>query len=92
MFRLTEFERLNRSLKHIDILQTNAFISLEMLGPRLIAVLTENRSLRQLAKTSGLSPTYLSMVAQQKQVISAGAYTLLMRVFNNGDKQSDNTG
>lgn len=80
MSRLTEFERLARSLEHLEQLKENAMSGLEHVGPRLIATLTLDRSLRQVAKASGLSPTYLSQVATQKQVISAGAYLMLIEV------------
>ena len=46
-------------------------------GPELIAELTRTISLRELARRSGLSPTYLSQVANGKVVVSPGAYVRL---------------
>jgi len=46
-------------------------------GPELIAELTRTISLRELARRSDLSPTYLSQVANGKVVISPGAYVRL---------------
>lgn len=81
MARLTEFERLACSLRHLTELQKNAVEGLGFVGPRLLAALTMDKSLRQVARLSQLSPTYLSQVASGKIVISAGAYLLLMETF-----------
>lgn len=47
---------------------------LSMHGPDLIARLTRTISLRELARRTGLSPTYLSQVANAKVTISPGAF------------------
>lgn len=88
MARLTEFERLRRSLLHLDALQMHAQNSLQFAGPQLIAVLTMDKSLRRVAKNSGLSPTYLSQVAGRKIVISKGAYLSLMEVLDGLPRQA----
>lgn len=46
-------------------------------GPRLVAHLTKHQSLRCLAAKSGLSPCYLSQVANSRQVISKSAFVRL---------------
>ena len=52
------------------------FISerLRYYGPILVDKLTEHRSLRELSRLSGLSPTYLSEVKKGNVVISTNAY------------------
>lgn len=46
-------------------------------GSELIAELTRTISLRELARRSDLSPTYLSQIANGKVVVSPGAYVRL---------------
>jgi hypothetical protein len=47
-------------------------------GASLVNMLTELRSLRQLARISGLSPSYLSQVRARQANISTGAFRKLM--------------
>ena len=49
-------------------------LSLETMGISAVRLRTECRSLRQLAKITGLSPTYLSCVRAGEKQISMGAY------------------
>lgn len=46
-------------------------------GPRLIKKFCADDSLRELARQTGLSPTYLSSVKNKKSVISLVAFALL---------------
>jgi len=55
-------------------------------GPRLITALQDRGgygacSLRQIARESGLSPTYLSLALNGKAILSPGAYVKLARVL-----------
>ena len=59
---------------------------LSICGPQLIAKLTRGISLRELARQTGLSPTYLSLVANAKVTISPGSFVKLSLL----DKRRDN--
>lgn len=55
-------------------------------GPRLITALQDRGgygacSLRQIARESGLSPTYLSLALNGKAILSHGAFVKLARVL-----------
>ena len=52
----------------------------EQLCGRLFASAGSPISLREAARRSGLSPTYLSHVANRKAIISAGAYLRLAKL------------
>ena len=51
---------------------------LSIKGPDLIAQITRRISLRELARRTGFSPTYLSQVANAKVVISPGAFVKIL--------------
>ena len=53
--------------------------ALEMHGARAVELARRGRSLRALARSSGLSPTYLSRVALNQITISPGALLALLR-------------
>lgn len=53
-------------------------------GPKIIATATAARSLRELSRMSGLSPTYLSLVSNGKQRISPAAFVTLARIVSKG--------
>jgi len=46
-------------------------------GPNLVDRLSRRSSLRDIARRSGLSPTYLSQVLNRKAIISARAFVSL---------------
>lgn len=61
-------------------------------GPMIVTNLYDRHgmSLREIARVSGLSATYLSLVMNRKQVISFGAYLRLVDVADNrADAVSD---
>lgn len=53
----------------------------EQLCSKLFGSTGSPLSLRETARRSGLSPTYLSHIANRKSIISAGAYLRLHKVF-----------
>ncbi len=53
---------------------------LEKLGPKLIKELSESTSLREVARQSGLSASYLSKVRNAEWVIGSSAFLLLLDV------------
>lgn len=53
-------------------------------GPRLMTILTQTRSLRDVARATGLSPTYLSHVANRQCVVSKLAFLKLAELERNG--------
>ena len=53
--------------------------ALEMHGARAVELARRGRSLRELARVSGLSATYLSRVALNQITISPGALLALLR-------------
>jgi hypothetical protein len=52
--------------------------ALQWHGPKAIDIAKRGRSLRQLARATGLSPTYLSLVANGRQRISLHALHALL--------------
>ena len=56
------------------------FTFLDADGPALVAAAQGDRSLRELAKVVGLSPTYLSLVRTGQKRISVRAYSRLAEV------------
>ena len=55
-----------------------AEVALEQSGPEAIGIAMRGRSLRELAKATGLSATYLSLVQCKRQRISLRALQLLL--------------
>lgn len=55
-------------------------------GPRLIRRLTRDISLRKVARRTGLSATYLSLVANGRAVISPKAFLKLAKRLNDVGK------
>ena len=53
-------------------------VALEWHGPRAVEMAKHGRSLRELARATGLSPTYLSLVANGRQRISLYAMHALL--------------
>lgn len=53
-------------------------------GPAIIKAATKGRSLRELSRMSGLSPTYLSLVNNGKQRISPAAFVTLAGIVSKG--------
>jgi hypothetical protein len=53
-------------------------LAMEWHGPRAIEMAKRGRSLRELARATGLSPTYLSVVAAGRQRISLYALHALL--------------
>ena len=49
-------------------------------GPRMINTMLEERSLRSIARESGLHPTYLSNVRNGHRFISPKAFIVLARI------------
>lgn len=58
--------------------RVHAEVVLETCGPEAIELALRGRSLRDLAKATGLSPTYLSLVQCKRQRISLRALHLLL--------------
>jgi hypothetical protein len=54
--------------------------TLKRAGPRIVKDGTANRSLRELSRLSGFSPTYLSLVKNRRQTISSAAFIALARI------------
>ena len=74
-----KIEQITSETEHINqILVTHA--------PDIIDLLTETRSLRQVARKVKRSPTYLSQVKNGKQRISWETYCLLVMLLEKGDK------
>lgn len=53
---------------------------LDHYGHRLVESMCVGRTLRQLARDSGLSPTYLSQVNNERVIISPHAFARLWRL------------
>ena len=53
-------------------------INLDWFGPKAVKMAKRGRSLRELARATGLSPTYLSLVANGRQRISLYAIHALL--------------
>ena len=53
-------------------------IAMDWNGPRAVEMAKRGRSLRELARATGLSPTYLSLVANGRQRISLYAIHALL--------------
>jgi plasmid maintenance system antidote protein VapI len=58
-------------------------------GPLMVERLVEGRSLRELSRMVGLSPTYLSQVRSGVSVISPGSYLRLAEVFDESSKEEE---
>lgn len=76
-------ERVREHLAEADVLREGMAHE----GPHLIQRLQDSEgwgctSLRSIARRSGLSPAYLSMVVNGKQIISLGAYLRLIDLLN----------
>jgi len=53
-------------------------VAMEWHGPKAVEMAKRGRSLRELARATGLSPTYLSLVANGRQRISLYAMHALL--------------
>lgn len=72
---------LRRKIYALSDLRKAVQSGLAVSGPRMIKRLTADQSLRELARRTGLSPTYLSMVKNGKTVISEDAFLTLSLQF-----------
>ncbi len=77
----TASDRTKRLAAAIAKLNSHAeydFVAREWHGPIAIDIAKRGRSLRELARATGLSPTYLSLVANGRQRISLYAMHALL--------------
>lgn len=75
---------LKREIRAHQRKEKNLAASLAHVGPDLIRQLcgpSSPHSLRAVARWTGLSPTYLSLVQRRKAVISQGAFVLLVEMM-----------